>query len=275
MSFTITIAGCLPCCGGPAIECRTRGGTAILCGYSEYAGHASTPPKKYRTKTLSGSYQFDEYFGGYSPPCDPANLNCSRVKTFSGSCEYNANTCAVTSAGVEATTGCATGNANVCTISPFPDNFTYNTTATTKTITGDSSGCIDLGFMATQMVGTPDATETLSSEDTEADAAARLLATVNYSGWGAGCTSQYESRANFQFAYVEAQFRYNATGLANSTNYTLSVEAWRSLHAAANYALYAYVNTVFTTDGTGAATITGDVPIQVGYDTYVANPVVV
>lgn len=34
--------------------CRTRGGEAYLCGFEENAGHASTPPKKYKTKTKTG-----------------------------------------------------------------------------------------------------------------------------------------------------------------------------------------------------------------------------
>lgn len=56
MSITIISSTPCQCCGScvsVAYECRIRGGVAELIGFSEFTS-PSTPPKKYRVKTLSG-----------------------------------------------------------------------------------------------------------------------------------------------------------------------------------------------------------------------------
>lgn len=146
-----------------------------------------------------------------------------------------------------------------------------------------SGNCEDLG--TSMRITTGYEQITLSDLDTEANAIARLKAISNYTSWtnvgdGTGgtclktvcCTSIYEARSNLTFSYTESQYRANVFGLANSTSYTLIIEAWRRLHGVANYALYSYALTPFTTNATGFGSVIGDVPIQLGYDTYVTSP---
>lgn len=75
MSFTIEATSTCPGCCAEActtLECRDRGGTAELCGFDEYAGFTSTPPKFYLEEIFGGSIVICDY---HSPsgkgPCEP------------------------------------------------------------------------------------------------------------------------------------------------------------------------------------------------------------
>lgn len=61
--------GCCDC-RGCGLECRSKSGTATLCGFSEFT-NPSTPPRKYRRKTITGKVtQCDWPAEGCQPvPC--------------------------------------------------------------------------------------------------------------------------------------------------------------------------------------------------------------
>lgn len=280
MSLIVNVVGCLTCCGNsvPAtigIECRVRGDLASLCGYSEYTS-PSTPPKKYRTKTLSGNIVADKYSDG---GC--TLYQCTETLSYSGSCVYDANYCNLTSNATETVTGCRSA-ANACCDIGTGDNlgtlFASNVNATAVVLSYSGNVCTTLATGNWKAVSTT-AQEALTVEDTEAQAIVRVIADFPWGSWSSSpmntCDSHYESRSSgFTFDYREGQWRVTVSGATPSANYTLSLEAWRSLYSLGSYTLYAYVNTAFSTDGSGGAVITGDVPITLGYDTYVANPII-
>lgn len=90
---TIEMAACEGCCEDvpncPTVQCRTRDGPeATICGHPEFAD-ASTPPKKYRTISVTGKWR----------DCTYDVSDCSEnpedqdVQIYSGSCEYSAEDC--------------------------------------------------------------------------------------------------------------------------------------------------------------------------------------
>lgn len=64
MSFTIEATSTCPGCCAEActtLECRVRGGTVALCGFDEFTGYESTPPRFYLDKILGGSIVICDY----------------------------------------------------------------------------------------------------------------------------------------------------------------------------------------------------------------------
>jgi hypothetical protein len=275
-----------PSCAGGTIlpvgmSCRTRGGTASLCGFDEYI--ASSPPKKYRTLTLSGQILGRGYFDG---AC--ANLNCYATDTFTGSCFYNQATCVLTQNGTRTRTGtCPTGTYSQCNIgSPYYGD-TEVLTPTTRTFVSDLA-CHVIPGGSFLRPSQPTAFETLSDEDTETDAIARLLAGAGgtWSGWtvtgdGSGgtclpascCLSRYQQRiVGFSFIYQEAQFQINQTGLLANTVYNVSIDLWRRSYGVGSFAFWKTIIVNGTTDNIGTLLIDQqDVPIDVGFETYAAT----
>ncbi len=276
------------CCGNVApptssLFCRTRGGTPSLCGYLEYTS-PSVPPVSYLTKSFSGAH-YQHVWNGWD--CVDST-RCLITATYSGACDWspgaNVN-CVLKSNGSELYTivpsanfPCTGGNtlANVCTIANL-GYFDYILTPTTRSV--DYSAIANLCSNSQAGHGslnhdTPaTAKETLSNPDTEANAISRFFAVFpNFGSWASSvkCQSNYEARTNTVFAYREAQWMVNVAA-ANTTNYTLSLEVWRAPYSFTNYALFAYANTSFATNGTGFASVTGNVAITLGYTTYVSN----
>ena len=120
------------------------------------------------------------------------------------------------------------------------------------------------------------ATDTLSDEDTEANAITRLLAGGGgtWSSWavpgGGTCAASYEQQTTlFTFGYTEAQFRVSITGLSASTAYHIAVKIYRKPYGSGSYTFVSTNIYGFTTDGAGAYQFSDDVPILKGYDTAV------
>lgn len=86
---------CETCCGERCsqLECRTRGGTAELCGWDEFDGYVSTPPRFYLEKVLGGSIVICNY---NSPdgkgPCDPDDCS-SPVGAFVSESYFGSSAC--------------------------------------------------------------------------------------------------------------------------------------------------------------------------------------
>lgn len=300
VNASATTANVCPCCVStePAdLECRTRGGTATLCGMSEYTT-PSTPPKKYRTQTTNG-----EAWGcaSFSTPSTCSGTANNRFRfVYAGTYLYNVSNCAEsntqTVTGHNFTLGVACTYENGTAQSPgtrtqfqAPELSTdadLVTTPTLKTWTWDGA-CMNWGGLG-QGVITGEVTHELSDEDTEADAYARLLATSNWSAWIAqgatGCTgtpppcclAKYEDRtAGFSFVFQESQFRVVAGGLTPLASYNAEVEIFRRAYNSGNYTLYQTLTVSNTTDGSGNYLAEGNVPNDRGFETYASSAVIV
>lgn len=291
IAFT-TGTACL-CCGTAVLglECRTRGGYANNCGTGEFDGFCSTPPKFYKTSTYSGEIDFCLY-----DACGGTVVGVWKV-TWSGALVYTptstdcgtpSDTFAEDWFGNSATT-CADAATTPQSSTSFCGTYTDIASGTQKYIRGDTI-CCDNGPGSRSTVATGYLLQELTDEDTEADAIARLLAGAGgtWSAWGPGsggicALSRYELRTcggfppsppSPTFQYQEAQFKYAATGLLPSTGYTLTLDVYQSVFGMGSYSNIGTISAGFTTDGSGNKTITGNVPITEGYDTYVSNPVV-
>jgi hypothetical protein len=287
---------CTPCIACSGLECRTRGGTATLCGFSEYAS-ASTPPKKYRTQTLSGQWRTCNNNAADAGCTNQQDLKDREV--YSGTYSYNGTTCATTNAQVANYYADGTDDQPCDDTMPFVSTSTpsasfapsflpagkYVQTTTKTTNNWDFNGvaCYDLGGGNGWRLQSGSVTAALTTEDTEADAITRLLAGAGGT-WGSwitsgavGCTgtppscclAQREARTTgFSFIYQESQFRVVKTGLTAGVTYGIQVKIYRRTYGSGSYALYQTLTVTATADGSGNATFSGDVTNDSGYESY-------
>ena len=210
---------------------------------------------------------------------------------YSGSCLYDPTTCANTD----------TGQLGITTVSGFCPPSTIPTCDFVNSFTCGGTLIPPLGGVTTtiisqtqkqQTVGTScggpsgsietasaNGVITLSDLDLPADAIARLIAVSPWSTWvnpaPGFCTSSWGiNDIPGGFTYIEAQFQYNAIGLLPSHSYTLTLDVYQSVFGMGSFTMIGTITASFTTDASGNATVTGNVPITQGYDTYVTNPVV-
>lgn len=260
--------------GSVAYSSRSRGGTASLLGFSEYTA-PNNPPKKYLVKTLSGADGGTNYNDS-----NCTSVNCTSVGTYSGSVTYNATTGAVTDTGYLNRTSASSHCTYAGPVSDV-DAFTANgqslvLTQTTKTVicTPVCNGYSSIYVKCNP--GTPDPKATLSSEDTEANAVARLLATSpSWSGWGSttvpGANATWAYRGNtFDFSYGEAELKIECSGFPNNWPFVMRVLISRTdvLTSVVSDVEVQIYNS--KTDGSGAATVTAAVtPEEAGSSGYV------
>lgn len=265
-----------PCCDVPCItgvmSCETRGGLAELCGHSEYTA-ASSPPKKYRTLTLTGSLSWCYYFavGG---TCGPTSAGGFTI-TYDGTCVYNSSTCAFTDGSIHHILGlnasCSPDGTDTLTTgcgitgvpgSPGPE-LDEVLTPTEWTLTGN--GHCD-NTLIRKASGS--ASARLTNEDTESNAIDRLLAVSPWAG-SAGCGASWEERTSgFSFHYLEGKWTVTASGLTPGKRYSTNIEFWRRTYGSGSYALYITDSVAETADGAGNIAFTGDVPNERGFETY-------
>jgi hypothetical protein len=283
ISYTTTTP--CPCCSLPnTLQCRTRSGSPTLCGHSEIV-NASTPPKKYRVCTFTGTLTGDVYSGG---SCSGGIINTFVVAT-SGAAEYSSSTCSLISQGVSAVTETPPGTTTNFDLPGPPygsaDNCEQTVTASSTSITRTATAACCPSGASNSAYRSGSRTATLTTEDTEADAITRFEAATAWGSWinsgGVGCTGTppscclagYETRTSgFSFAYAEAEARVTATGLTPSTGYTAKIELYRRPYGSGTYAHYQTATVTGTSDGSGnlttsAATVTN----TKGYETYAAS----
>lgn len=263
------------------LTCRTRGGSATLVGIDEL-NTPSTPPRKYLLKTFSGEMNLCKY---NNAGC--SGVNGSEAVIWNMSCRYDPAT------GLRTRTGQATVKADggLC---PAVTELTPNTNCDFVRNLSNSNAHYDLVLTPTSSLLTAAIGCTgpviglyanssgiesiqLTEEDTEADAIARFRAANAFGAWQSGGNanshSSYEARTSgFSFAIRETEYRIARTRLTPSTEYAVTLDVYRKLTAAASYELYQTLFLSGETDANGNLTITGTVPNDPGYDTYVANP---
>ncbi len=282
---TVTSGTPCSCCAPPSgclsdgFQCRDRGGDASLCGFDEFAD-VSTPPKKYRTKSLTGVLFTCNYSGTL---CTPPHTITIRDDFNGVVCSYDAATCATSMnqdatrfldsfpAACPLTSGGASFPYGFDCSAPFPfaaDIATRIQTATQETVTG-SGGCGIRGSDSVKASGS--VTLNLTDEDTADDAIARLLAGPGgtWSAWGVGsCVASYEDRTGFSFHYTEAQWRIFKTGLLPNAAYSAVIEIWRAPWGTPDFVLFQTIDASGTSDPDGNLDMEGDVPLELGFDTY-------
>ena len=253
-----------------SLECRTRGGTASLCGYSEWSGYESTPPKKYRTLTQGGHYRFKHYT---DITCATAAANPDIVCTWSGVCSYNATTCALTQGGIQNCGGADATNCGNLGADHAPGSADCTTTATD--LDAKVTGTCRVGGAGFGKYTEADQYAHLTTEDTEADAVTRLLAGAGgtWSSWAGAssttCRAKWEARTStFDLIYQESEWRRVFTGLTINKVYYLEVKMQRSLYGAGVFTLYQTHRVYGISDGSGNLTLSGTVPNTYGYETY-------
>lgn len=255
-------------------ECRTRGGTATLCGFSEFVS-PSTPPKKYLTNAINEAFVWCTY-GSNVCSGTAARFQLS----MNGSAQYTAANCALATinystrndTGVCGTPG---GSFTVTQRSRLvydPAFMVLNTNTATLREVGPRPACYNFSG-GSHVTASGSGSETLSNEDTEADAITRLQAASSWSNWTAAnttsCAAWWQERTSgFNIAYQEAEFRSTIT-IPNNVTGTVKVGVFRSVYGAGSFSLYS--TSVFSVTGNGSNedNISMNVPNERGYETYV------
>jgi hypothetical protein len=269
------------CCGGNCgIDCRSRGGTAALVGWEEFAD-PSSPPKKYLKKTFSG---FTEECSSFADSSCASSIGFER-QVYSGECTFDPDTglVSITTAKVEnysqsipnncTTVGDLVSEGGICDLPhpPWPTDsiclFSATLTPTLNQRIGKGECCDTL--TSGWRVGGGTAAATLTEEDTEDDAIGRLLADLSWpaddEGWlvqgsdecGECCISRHGLRTGdgFSFAYQESQYRAHHLIPVGEFR-TVAVQILR--RAIGEVAWAEYATHEFTAEGTAAEkTITG------------------
>ena len=256
-----------------AYEERHRSGTATLCGFSEFV--ASTPAKKYRTITFSGNTLGCSYTSG---TC--TTFSSGGYSIYSGGRSFDAATCVEGSytdrtsynglAGCAATGGSVFSTGQTGAGWDMPSGI-IDTVKTATVWSQEGSGtCIGSDKRPTGNTRT----QTLSAEDTDADAITRWLATSPaWSSFAAAtlpdAEAPYTARTTgFSFTYGEAELKINATGFPAAYAFTARVVIAREHDTTAIVTTVSTSDYALTADGSGNATVTVAVEAEEAGYTY-------
>lgn len=272
------------------LQCRTKGGTATLCGFSEYV-NPSVPPIKYLAQFASGAFYGCAQYGT-APPPGCAGGNYFRLNhDYSGAYQFSAVDCSTSDTGLDTQTqttsfpspqvGCFPGTCPIpngtvvlgAVWAPgFADVFTIVTTSNQVTYT--AKGCAWFVPGDNDQFNGGTVYKTLSGEDTEQNAIDRLMASTSFGAFG-GCSapgSSWQARvAGFSFAYQRAEWRVTAAGLNPTSTHCFSFDVYRSAYGAGVYTLFETLYFSVDTDAGGNLSATGTVVSDRGFDFYVAN----
>lgn len=236
--------------GAPAptwltLECRTRGGTAELCGYDELV--PSAPPRKYRRKIVTTDVTWTCTGGGCTEGCRRGAI----VTQVWGdtTCVEGGQSWEPIAPGVELSDALCPGNHSI-----------QEETAVLRREVWSAPGLwggITCCALSAYMVDALSARDTeLHDEDTEAQAITRLLAGAGgtWGGWtGIGdtpglcaaatcCRAAYEARgAGWTFDYRQAQWRVmtGGAGTVKDGCYRLVVSIYRRAPGGAGWVEWA------------------------------------
>lgn len=240
-----------PCDNPPSatLVCRTASASLTKCGFNEWTGYVSTPPKIYRTSTLGGTQTARQTSSG----CTICNSLISYV--FSGSSTYTRLSCSVTDSRqvvvYEYATNCSTlTNTNTLTASDVGLlGFTDSYTSTVHTSTGP--GCV-AGTPEYDFIGT--ATNTLSNEYTTSDLSDDVSTNLPYFSGpfsDAYCTGAYYDISSDELTITKRKMEYKFT-LPSLSGYSCYKLTW---------------DEVFTPEGGGSTTVTSKSYLWNGTDT--------
>lgn len=192
---------------------------------------------------------------------------------------YNAASCAFSQANTsQRHTGESTFPLSGGTLDPSGPSLTaFAGLIETTTPTPTSRVVTGTGVCVGGKKATGTRTETLTEEDTEQDAIDRLLAASSWSEWRepsylctqpSCCLAKYQDRDGFTIDYQDCQWKVVRTGLTPSTSYIVKVQIWRREYGVGTFVLYATLEETVMTDGAGNLEKIGDVPNDLGYESY-------
>jgi hypothetical protein len=289
------------CILNTVVACRYRSGTGALCGIPEYV-NPSTPPRYYRRQQYGGSAFDCEYS---RLVCDGGDAFFHGLTQASGAYQFDRLTCAVTNTQL---VGRAALLHDLCTNAVLPTEFNfpyspppagyplqlppddgtgqddYRTRTITRTtfLLDYDKGCIQsLVENDWRRQWTGKITSTLSDEDTEADAIARVYPNPD-AGWssyqtpasGGCCTSRQTLRGagqvSFQFKQVE--FQVTGTGGYPGSIAQVSIPVYRRLIGDTAWTLWETLVYSPTIAPDGTVSFTDFVPMLSGYEVYVQAP---
>lgn len=298
---SVTTTNICKCCGDcitATLKCATRGATLTLVGYPEFV--VSTPPRMYRHKAFSSTLINCDGPPHTPPTC--ASVSGVGRSDVGGFCQVNATT------GVESnnttsniknviTISCvdpgigASGGTIACSTVPVGKDIALSsaldpTILTATTLRGVSrSDCYPAGGTSgndRKWIGGGFYNIDLSDEDLESDAIVRFQGSTSYSGFAvctapSCCTAKYEQRTtSITFGYADAQWRVFQTSLTAGQLYYAHVPIYRRPYGTSpTWTLYQTLVTSGTTSVTGVLSIDGQVPNDVGFESYADQPCVV
>lgn len=237
---------------GYAIE--AAGGSKAICGWPEYSGHESSPPKFYRNRTLSGAYVGQTRASGlyvntatyaYSGVAITATSGASCTITQSGSMH---NTM-LDHGGTTTDYGTSAVNEVLHGVSPT-GTTTY--TATTATSTGNDVWQ-DLGNQTEQrQLSSSSAVETLSGEVSESSVITDILAENEWVASAISATASRNIRATGS-TVIYNKLRFRASVQSGQTIQGFpGCEAWSPYSLSANVSRAA-INEAGTVTGSWVA----------------------
>lgn len=314
-------SGCCDCatqvdCGCPIpippsarnLFCQTKGGIATLRGWQEFCGFVSSPPKFFTEMAFGGTITETDYlYLGESPLACKYQIGLYTI-TQSGSCVMDPATGAITSSAAwsEVRNGTPTSGSIACTepvgycaagygtpcygfcaplhTSDFNKGVNRYLTSTNDQLIGNEQ-CSPGDSYELKTIG--NITATLSSEDTDEAALARLESSSSWGSWfqiGSGshgcdasltdnppetcCLARYESRGGATFTHFDENWKITASGLVPNKAYSTKLSFYRSVYNVGSYSLYETITVGAISDGSGNLLIQGSVPNVKGYDTY-------
>lgn len=206
-------------CPTAVVECESEQINPVLCGYSEYSGFESVPPRKYLTQTST-------YFGALSSYNNefafcPGVIN--RKVTYSGSCVNSYDP------------------SDECSLSEISDNSSLKTNTYSYdsecelAFVGDydsALNCIQLSQVSTSSTskiytytgagittGSNNIQSDLTVEDTDTDAIARETPTA-----GTSCSSLWETRTTgFSFTSRTVEYTIECADLVIGLEYEVTL----------------------------------------------------
>jgi hypothetical protein len=261
---------------------QTKGGTATLCGYSEFTS-PSSPPKKYRTRTVTGTMSICWY-----------NDNGCTLKSMTDGLlpggatkQYDVSTCVQSTVSdghiyetwtptYTVTCPYTTGGANYSFWTYNMYNFGTQVSLCSNSFLADltSAGLLSCSKAATsetvtgleickpypyRMWATGQLFQNLSNEDTEDNAIARANASLSWSSCTpsvpADCSAYKPLRGagSFSLSYRSSQYAVDESGLTIGQDYHAKVTLQRRVYGTSDaFVDYALVEFDFT--ATGSAT---------------------
>lgn len=251
------------------------GGGATLCGFEEFAD-PSTPPKKYRKVTASGTNSITTPWWCDTDPC-----GITTTMEYSGYDEYSA-ACSLGIHGVQKQTGIVCGVYrdygtsylsvmdiifNPCYSFMYSGVCTETATKITKTNSVVNSEC---GGSGTGLI------RTLSIEDTDSDAISRLMQTATWSPYTTSYVAAIREQrtTGFSFSYREVKIKTKTSvkfnhGISYKYDYTVQ----RRIYGSSDPFVDAE-----TISSSGSPNAEGDFEINVenvaGYESKISNLIV-
>lgn len=206
----------LPCCPSATFNCESEQFDYELCGFSEYQT-PSSPPKKYRRKEGAGTLHWRPKTQNGS------NASTAYYRKFDYYTQYSALDCSTTSVGNgddHISRSSVGGGWPTCDV---PDFFGSSTFKVEDTISSNTLKLRQKVF-GYNPVPTPSTlcsnsgTETLSDEDTDADAISRATGAS-----GTSCSSRWETR-NTQFDWIKrtSGYKIECSALVVGATYTVT-----------------------------------------------------